>query len=517
MKNKLFIKIRNVHFQRLIIIISFINMLLAVLALAKDIFMASYLGTTVKADAFAVAFFITDMAGNNLIANAAAVSSIPIFTKVHSDNHEDNKYTLFSRLLSLNFIFLLMTSVVSLIAFLMRKQIVNLLAKGFTPQGKMLTVKLLAILLPTMLVYPFVATGISYLQVRGKFIISSLAPVLFNFVLFLGIGYCLFFRIVVNNGVFIVTHSVMIAVIAMFLLIYAKVISDSKPVINGKLINMESYARLFEMFIPYIVILLLPQAVLYYERYLASYFGGGSVAALNYAYRLAQFPIWVFVSAIGTVAFPMMANYYNSDNMKAYKKTFDDALRWILILTVPIVLFMFFLRVPIITVLFLRGAFNANSLIITSKILSGYCFAIIGQSVSLLCVRLFLSREEVKRPLLIYVLSSIVNTLLDYTLVRRAGLSAIGISAAVSSTLNAVLMIKAVNSSVQDYFDKCFSKALKIAGTIAFAAAVCFLENEIWYMSVYKLGIGLKFTFLAVASVICILVYFLSFKFLNLF
>ncbi|HEY8804693.1 MAG TPA: hypothetical protein VIM42_06215, partial [Clostridium sp.] len=83
---------KNFNYSKLVVIIVAINIILAVLALLKDMFMASYFGTTVNADAFTLSFFITDMLGNNLIANAVAVSCIPLFTKIYADNDEYKLY-----------------------------------------------------------------------------------------------------------------------------------------------------------------------------------------------------------------------------------------------------------------------------------------------------------------------------------------------------------------------------------------------------------------------------------------
>ncbi len=56
------------------------NIILAAVSFAKDLLLASYLGTSGEADAFYMAFFIPDNFGNNLLAASAGVACVPLFS-----------------------------------------------------------------------------------------------------------------------------------------------------------------------------------------------------------------------------------------------------------------------------------------------------------------------------------------------------------------------------------------------------------------------------------------------------
>ncbi len=508
MKNSFISKLKNVDCSNLVVIIGGINILLALLAVLKDMVMASYFGTTTNADAFTLSFFITDMLGNNLIANAAAVSSIPLFTKIYMDKNEKSLY---ENLLYVNVLFLSLTATSVLTIFLLRNVIIS---NGDT---KVLCIRLLMILLPTILLYPVVTTGISYLQVRGKFIISSLASVVFNFIFLIGISYCLFFKIPVSKGIFVVTFSVLSAVVAMVALIYLKIIKDKKRYIVETQINRVKDVTIFKLFMPYAIILLLSQLVLYYERYLASYFQGGSVAALNYAYRLSQFPIWVFVAAITTVLFPIMAKHNSEGDFKSLNEVFKKALLWVFMLTMPVAFIFYILREPILSILFLRGAFDDSSLKITSEILAGYSFAIISQSISALCLKVYLAREEVKIPLIIFIFSSIINVILDGFLVNQIGIDAVGYGAAVSSIINAIIMLLMIKLDIRHGFHESMIKFSKCLIANSMLVLLCVFSSEMWTTSIAKMNVLAQLTYMGAVVLLGGALYVLSLKFLKVF
>lgn len=507
LKQKL--KIKKDNSQNLVVIITLINMLLAIAALGKDIFMASYLGTTEKSDAFTLAFFITDMIGNNLIASAVGVSCIPFFTKAKLNRDKNLLYKSFK---NTNLVFSIITFCLALILFAFRNSVIKLLAQGFAPGTTALSIKLFVILLPTIMLYPLVSTGVSYMQVGGKFIVSSLAPVIFNLVFLIGIIYCYIFRIPTDSGIYIISFSVLLSVLSMLTLVYFNIGREkvTKEDHNKRKPNLNN--GLFKLFIPYSLILFISQFVLYYERYLASQFQAGSVAALSYTFRLSQFPIWIFVAAIGTVVFPLMSKYSSSGNLKELDIVFKKSLWWVLVLTVPIIILLYVLRFPIVEVLFLRGAFDINSLNITTEILSSYVFVILGQSITAISLKRFLAEEKIKKPLIIYIFSSSINIVLDNYLVKTLGIKGLGYGAAISSLVNALMMIYISKLSIKYSLNKNIGRISKLALANLSTILICFFANTIWNTFLSSSSFLIKFIYLSFVVITTLVSYAIGLK-----
>jgi peptidoglycan biosynthesis protein MviN/MurJ (putative lipid II flippase) len=200
--------------------------------------------------------------------------------------------------------------------------------------------------------------------------------------------------------------------------------------------------------VPYLLIILASQSVLYFERYLASLLDEGSVSGLNYAYRLAQFPNWVFAAAIGTVILPAMSKSQGLGNTHEMQSMFDKSLRWILILSAPVSILLYGLREPIVSIFLQRGAFDAVSMGLTTDVLKGYSLAIVAQSIAIIGLRVFIASGKMFFPLFSFFFSSTVNIIADLFLINHLGLSALGYGAAIGAIINAVLIIYGLKNNL---------------------------------------------------------------------
>lgn len=111
------------------------------------------------------------------------------------------------------------------------------------------------------------------------------------------------------------------------------------------------------------------------------------------------------------------------------------------IITIPMIIGLFALRYPVVTILFKRGAFDDNSVKLTCDILAGYSLGILGQSIIVLCLRYYLAIKKIFKPLIILMFTFALNIILDLNLIKTIGLSGIGFGSAVSSTICGGLFI----------------------------------------------------------------------------
>lgn len=519
---------KSYNYMNSISSVAIINLLLAVTALLKDMFLASYLGTTYQADALLLAFFITDMLGNNLIGSAIGTACIPRFSSLYVRKQEQS---LNRCVKNINRFGLALSAAIGLIVIASGRGIINFLGRGFLADTKELTLKLLYVLVITIVLYPTTAVGVARLQVWGRFKVSALAPVLFNFLFLIGIIYCNLLQIPVNKGVYYIAFSIIAGLIAMLFLIYGfrkreRLLAKSKEAEDENETEFQNahsssnigtdLGNIIRVFVPYVFILFLSQGMLYVEKYLASGFETGSVAALNYGYRLSQFPVWVFVSAIGTVTFPMMSKVKEKGDLKELNQILTKAVWLTLVLTTPMVIILHILRVPIISILFLRGAFDINSINMTERILSGYSFAILGQSISAIGLRFLVSIGKTVSPFIIFTISSIVNVVFDFYLVKKVGLAGLGYGAAIGSIVNVVMILTAMRIDFRKSFKKKFDKLIKLAISNTIVVVLCFIYIYIWNEMIANGVFILKLAYGVAVAASCTVLYFCSVKYTKL-
>ncbi len=93
---------------------------------------------------------------------------------------------------------------------------------------------------------------------------------------------------------------------------------------------------------------------------LASFLAGGSVSFLYYADRLNQLPLGVVGIAVGTAILPPLSRQLRQGDRGAAIATQNRGLELALLLTLPAAVALAVLAVPILTVLFQRGAFSSG-------------------------------------------------------------------------------------------------------------------------------------------------------------
>lgn len=495
-----------------------INLILAAAALFKDIFLASYLGTSMQADVFLLAYFIPDMVGNSLLVNALAISCVPLFSKLYVSG---KPYLLRETITGVMAYCLSFSVILTIVFFLSRDVIIGMLGAGLEEGAKGLSVQLYSIIIPSLAIFPAISIGTAVLQVYGKFNAPAMAPVLFNLVFLAAIIYVYLLSVPLQAGVFLLALIIPVGVAAMAVLIW---LSIGKYRINifvrpdfARLLSPVREVRdIFKVFFPYLGILMTFQAIQMVERYLASGLEVGSISGLNYAYRMAQFPLWVFVAAVSAVVFPSMSKDTSLGQTDNLRETFGNALNLVFVITVPLAVCLFVLRVPAVSVLLQRGSFDAGSVHITAGILAGYSLSIIFQGVVIICLRAFLAIGRYGTPLLVTITAAGLNIVLDFFLVEIYGTAGLGYGAAAGALVNSLILLVLLNRELQI----CLGRRLKVMVRILAAnlpvLLVAVVFYQIWHL-VSGAGLVIKLGYAFGGAMVVIPVYLYSLRIFKIY
>jgi len=108
--------------------------------------------------------------------------------------------------------------------------------------------------------------------------------------------------------------------------------------------------------------------------------GDGPVSWLYYSFRLVQLPIGIFGVAIATVTLPAVARQHALDDLKAFGKTVEDALRFGFYLTLPASIGLAVVAAPVIQLIYEHGRFTAHATAETALALQAYTIGLAGYS-----------------------------------------------------------------------------------------------------------------------------------------
>nr|WP_283809180.1 lipid II flippase MurJ [Tumebacillus amylolyticus] len=422
--------------------------MLAFVAFGKDLLQAAVFGTSPTADALTLAFFIPDTVGNNILAFAIGVTCVPMFAKLLAAGEADRFRRMFRQLCLYA---LGISSALLLAIYWFQESLLELLGSGMEPEVASLTHGLLRLLLPTMLMFPLCTIMTGALQARGSFKIPALGPVLANAGYLAGLVLILIVRPAQETGAWWTAMGIVVGVLLMGALLARALFSErvSRPRLARSLEHADDLKRVWRAFAPYLIILFAQQFVFMVERHVASTIGSGVIAGLNYAFRLSQFPNWVFVSAMTTVMLPALSRAVAARDTGDLRNVMRNALQVTLLVTVPVALIFFFFRTPILSLLFQHGSFDRQSLETTSEIMAGYSLAIIGVALTNVGLRYCMAVERMKAPLLIGLAAMAVNIGCDLYGAPRFGPAALGYGAACGAWVNAGLLLLVLARDLQ--------------------------------------------------------------------
>lgn len=499
------------HISMLIVL----NMILAVVALVKDVYLASFLGATAVGDAFLLAFFLMDAVGNNLMAGGLMIGCVPYFSSLYVKGRFTALRKGSRNIAILVGLFMLL---ISAMVYISIDGIVFLVGRGFDSETIEATVELMKLLLPMLLAYPVIAIMVAYAQVHERFKVTAIVPISYNLTILSGIIVAdrLGLSGHQSTRIIAVTITVGLVVILSALFVIDEMASrrDEKERVKD-FVNHDmsadtlavSVKKVFDATLPYMVIIILMQGMLYVERGMASRFESGSISGLNYAYRLSQFPIWVIVAAVNTVIYPKIAKKIASDNVKSAMELINITIWNVIVLVLPITGMFFIFREPIISTLFLRDAFDTYALRVTTAIFSTYCMVVIPQSIIFLSVRFHMSLMEKKKAMIFLGIGFLINLTADIMLLKFFGLYTFGIGAFIGSMASAALFIydfrlsSAYPTKVSDY------KLVKLLMVGLVHIGLTFICYDLWNIYFAEYGSVIKLITLGVLLIVESVVY----------
>jgi putative peptidoglycan lipid II flippase len=168
----------------------------------------------------------------------------------------------------------------------------------------------------------------------------------------------------------------------------------------------------------------------------------GAAAALGYAFRMIYVPIGIIGVSVATAVIPDLAGHGATAALREMRTTVSWSLRMMLMLSVPAVVGLMVLSVPIVELLLQRGQFRADSTWLVAGALFCYAPGILGYSAVKIASPGFYSLQDTRTPATISAISILVNLVLNVwlnsTRLRFLGLA---LGTAIAANVNAGLLL----------------------------------------------------------------------------
>jgi putative peptidoglycan lipid II flippase len=407
-----------------------------ILGYLRDMVIAYFFGAGMATDAFFVAFRIPNTLRRLFGEGALTVSFIPVFSAyLHRKETRDWKefldrtFTLFSMILA----------GVSVLGIIAAPWLIRVLAPGFSdPEQFRLTVLMTRIVFPYLFFIGLVALSMGVLNALGHFLAPAMAPIFLNISM---IGCVFLLAVRVSPPVMALTIGVVIGGLIQLLFqipfLWRKGIRFCPDFRFG---SSPGIRKIGVLMVPAVVGTAVAQINVFVSQILASFLMKGSISFLYYAYRLIEFPLGVFVVALGTAALPSFSRLVTQDRMTDFKDTIAFGLRMAFFLTIPASVGLIILRIPIVSLLFQRGEFDFSATCLTAEALLYYAAGLWAIAGVRIMAPAFFALQDMKSPVKAAVLALVCNILLGLVLMYPLGHAGLALANSLSAVLNFLLL-----------------------------------------------------------------------------
>ncbi len=285
------------------------------------------------------------------------------------------------------------------------------MAYGFTNDAAkfQLTVFLTRLMFPYIFFIGLVALAMGILNSRKHFTAPALAPVLLN----VSIIICaVLFRKFFAEPIVSLALGVILGGVAQLVFQIPFVFRQGIRVRFLFNFSHPGVRRIGLLMAPSVLGLGVTQLNVLVSTFLASYLPEGSVSYLYYADRLLEFPMGIFAIAIATAVLPTMSDQRAKNDISGLKETFTFSLRLTFFVIMPAMMGLIVLRVPLINVLFQRGAFDTQATEMTAQALLFYALGLIFFAGVRIIVPAFYSLQDTKTPVKAASLALLANAVL---------------------------------------------------------------------------------------------------------
>lgn len=418
-------------------VVSGATLLSRVLGFVRDLIIARTFGAGTTTDAFFAAFRLPNMLRELLGEGALSAAFIPVFTESLTKRGREAAWrlvwTVFTLLASL-------LVLLSLAGIVLAPALVRLIAPGFQalPLKLNLAILLARVMFPYILFVGLAALLMAILNAMGHFATPALSPMMLNIAM---IGCALYLAPHLDPPILSLAIGVLLGGAGQLLIQIPVAWRRGMGAHRGLHLSDPSIRRIARLMAPGVAGLAVTQLNVFIGTLLASFLGEGSISILYYAFRLIQFPIGIFGVAIATAAFPAMARQAANHSLEEVWSTAAYALRLVLFVTLPSMVGLLVFRVPIVQLLFERGAFDRTVTLATADVLFFYALGLGAYVSTRVLVPAFYSIQDTGTPVKIGAVAVLVNVLCSLLLMRPLGAGGLALATALSSFVNLGLLL----------------------------------------------------------------------------
>ena len=453
-----------------------------VLALVRDSLIAANFGATYVTDIYNFALGIVYLL--TTIGYGLTTTFIPLHTEnIHSSSKED-KGKFVNNVIN---VFMIATLIVTVILIIFAKYIIFIFAPGFNADPKVFesAVGLTRIMLLSLVFISLQSVVTGVLQSHKQFLEPAAMAFVSNLVYII---YLVFLTKKYGMNGFAI--AIVLGFFMQFIINvpkFKKLGYKYKPFINTHDAQLKN---MFKLMIPVVISTSVIQLNVFVNRSFATSIYFGAVTVLDFANKVNTLAYEVFAIGIAMIIFPTLSELAVAGKREEFKKSLIQGINIILLIMVPAAVAIAILRMPLIIMIFKRGAFDAKASLLTANALLFFTPAMIAYGVRDILNKAYYSIKDMKTPMINSFVGILLNIVINIFIVKYMAVSGLTLATSISVIVTTILMFISLNKKLEGInLRQMFKTFAKIVSSSAIMGIVIFFIN---HLSILRYGASMK-------------------------
>ena len=420
-------------------IFSFFTLISRVLGYLRDILIAFFLGASIFADAFFVAFRLPNTFRRLFAEGTFNAAFIPSYEEARIKSNKKGKKFADDVLGLLILILIFIVTIVEIFT----PYLVYIIAPGFIENDIKfnLAVELTRITFPFLLFVSLSSFFSGILNSNNKYAAAAAAPIILNIVMIstLIVSYYQGFNFAKQ-----LSYGVTLAGILQLMFLFYVTLKFYKPSLIFKLEVSRKVKFFFKKLLPSVLSSGVTQINILIGTIIAS-FESGAVSYLYYADRVYQINLAIAGIAVGTVSLPVLSKAFKKKNIKKLSNIQSKSFELSLLLSIPASLGLILASEEIVNALFGYGSFSLEDVKLTADALKFFAYGVPAFALVKILSNFFFARDNTKTPFYISIVMVTLNISISLSLFPSFGFLIIPISTSIATWTGVLFYIYLLN------------------------------------------------------------------------
>ena len=455
-------------------LIALVTVASKLIGFVRDMVVANFYGATLVSDAYFYALQIPSLAIIILggVGGPFHSAAVAVFSKLipNFDTKPDEVVNrLYNTFLTVSFLFF---AFVAILGFFFADKIMGLIISAGSPELIHLAALHFKIMSPIILIGGIIGIYYGLLIVHKQYILPNLSPMILSLVVIAVIS-------LVHNdksGIALALATT-IGAVCQILIQFPKLRQIGyriRP--NLEIKNNKNFKDITELLFPAILSSTIGQISIYIDMFFASILVTGAWTSVVFANRIFQFPVGILVTAFLVPLFPIFSRLAGEGNKESIRVYFNKGVGVLFFAAIPMIMWILLLARDGISLVFERGAFNSDAVLMVSEALCFLSWSIIPYVFRDSITRVYYAFNDSKTPFIIAMSSIALKALLNWLLIIKFNMGIAGITLSTSfitlfnATFLGLFMYKKIRLDYKSLF-KNFGKMI-VSGILAFGISL---------------------------------------------